>query len=119
MMPNQFRRLALAIPGAVEASHMNHPDFRIGGRIFATLGYPDDHFGMVKLSPADQRLFIEKAPAVFAPCAGAWGRNGATSVALRKAKTSEVQLALKAGAQLLHPGVEMKKISRPRRRPKL
>ena len=57
MTADRFRRLALEISGAIESSHMNHPDFRIGGRIFASLGYPDDEHGMVKLTPEQQRIF--------------------------------------------------------------
>src|SRR5207302_3548375 len=85
MTPAQFRKLALGIPDAVESAHMGHPDFRVNGKIFATLGYPDETSGMVKLSPEEQALFIEKAPGVFHPCNGAWGRQGATNVALAAA----------------------------------
>jgi hypothetical protein len=95
MTANKFRALALALPEAIEASHMGHPDFRIHGRIFATLGYPDDNFGMVKLPAEQQGSFIAEAPTVFAPCAGAWGRNGATSVHLKAAKAGDVRAALK------------------------
>ena len=77
-----FRKAALTLPGAVESAHMNHPDFRVGGRIFATLGYPDAGSGMVKLTPEQQASFIDRSPEAFEPCAGAWGRNGATSVHL-------------------------------------
>ena len=58
MTPNGFRELALILPEAIESAHMHHPDFRVGGRIFATLGYPDEHSAMVKLSPDDQKEFI-------------------------------------------------------------
>src|SRR5580765_1217347 len=119
MTANQFRRLALAISGAVEASHMNHPDFRIGGRIFASLGYPDEDSGMVKLPLADQKSLIEKAPGVFAPCAGAWGRNGATSVALPRARMGDVQAALKAASEQLSQASVKPKSSRPRPRRRL
>jgi len=61
---------------------MNHPDFRIAGKIFASLGYPDDEHAMVKLTPEQQQLFLKKAPKVFTPCAGVWGERGATSVSL-------------------------------------
>jgi hypothetical protein len=101
MTPNKFRSLALAIPEAIEGSHMDHADFRIQGKVFATLGYPDGSFGMVKLSPQEQRSFIKKAPATFAPCAGAWGKNGATSVSLAKAKADEVRDALEAAHEYL------------------
>jgi hypothetical protein len=86
MTPDGFRRLALSQPEAVESAHMNHPDFRVAGRIFATLGYPDDAWGMVKLSPIDQELFIQADPETFSPVKGAWGKGGATRVQLRTAK---------------------------------
>ena len=94
MTPDQFRSIALAIPGAIESSHMNHPDFRISGRIFATLGYPDDQHGMVALTPGQQRSILKKAPSVFSPCAGAWGRQGATSVYLKSARVALLRSAL-------------------------
>src|SRR5882724_11827263 len=73
MTIDHFRRMALEIPTAVEQSHMNHPDFRIAGRIFASLGVPDENWGMVKLTPEQQRTFIKKAPEVFRLSRGAWG----------------------------------------------
>ena len=78
---------------------MNHPDFRIQGRIFASLGYPDDDHGMVKLTPEKQRSFLKKAPEVFAPCAGAWGRRGSTSVHLAAAKVDLLRAALEAASK--------------------
>jgi len=90
-----FRKLALSLPGAVESAHMNHPDFRIGGKIFASLGYPDEGWGMVKLTPEQQVLFIERAPGAFQPCAGVWGQRGATNVCLALAKEKVVMAALK------------------------
>jgi hypothetical protein len=80
-----FRQLALALPEAVEVGHMGHPDFRVQGKIFATLGYPDDRWAMVKLTPEQQTAFIESAPAVFVPVQGGWGRKGATNVRLVEA----------------------------------
>ena len=91
--------MALQIPGALEASHMRHPDFRIAGKIFATLGYPNKDWAMVKLTPEQQRKFIEKAPTVFRACNGAWGRDGATNVDLAQAKLSIVRAALEAAAK--------------------
>ncbi len=99
MTTDDFRRMALALPGAVESSHMNHPDFRVGGKIFATLGAPDEHHGMVKLTPEQQRLWLRKAPRVFHPASGAWGRGGSTSVLLPVATKPEVRQALKAAWQ--------------------
>src|SRR2546430_14791880 len=99
MTIDHFRRMALEIPTAVEQSHMNHPDFRIAGRIFASLGVPDENWGMVKLTPEQQRGFIRKAPRDFKPCSGAWGRQGYTNVYLASAKASVVRAALDAAAK--------------------
>jgi len=99
MTTDEFRKMALEIPTAVERSHMNHPDFRVAGRIFASLGVPDENWGMVKLTPEQQRAFIGKAPKVFKPCSGAWGRRGYTNVYLASAKASVVRPALDAAAR--------------------
>jgi hypothetical protein len=99
MTNDEFRTMALEIPTAVEQSHMNHPDFRVTGKIFASLGAPDANWGMVKLTPDQQRAFIEKAPKVFKPCSGAWGRAGATNVYLPAAKATIVRTALNAAAK--------------------
>ena len=96
MTAAEFRKLALALPDAVECAHMNHPDFRVGGRIFATLGYPNAAWGMVKLYPDQQQAFIKAAPKAFAPVKGAWGKKGCTSVFLEKARKPKVQEALHA-----------------------
>jgi hypothetical protein len=97
MTAEQFRRLALSFPEAVESSHMNHPDFRVrGGKIFATLAYPDEKWGMVKLSPEQQEEFVRAKPEVFVPVKGGWGRGGATSVLLRVAKSRELRPAMAA-----------------------
>ena len=77
MTPNQFRKIALAFDGAVEASHMSHPDFRAAnGKIFATLN-EDETRGMASLTE-QQADFIERDPEVFVPASGAWGRGGST-----------------------------------------
>ena len=76
-----FRRIALGMTGAVEGSHMAHPDFRVDGRIFATL-HPDGKRGMVKLTPDQQREFVDASPSAFEPASGAWGRQGCTMVRL-------------------------------------
>ena len=96
MTADDFRRLALSLPEASESAHMNHPDFRVGGKIFATLGYPDDGWGMVALTPVDQQLVVAAAPEVFVPAKGAWGRRGATLVHLQKAKKTAVRDAMAA-----------------------
>jgi hypothetical protein len=89
-----FRRLALSLPEASESAHMGHPDFRVRGKIFATIGWPDQGWAMVKLTPEQQAAFVEGAPAVFTPVKGGWGRRGATTVRLRAAKTAVVRHAL-------------------------
>src|SRR2546425_3705093 len=99
MTNDEFRKLALEIPKAIERSHMNHPDFRVAGKIFASLGVPDKNWGMVKLTPEQQHAFIKKAPAVFKPCSGAWGRQGATNVYLASARANVVRAALNAAAK--------------------
>jgi hypothetical protein len=88
--------MALGFPEVVEASHMDHPDFRVRGKIFATLGYPADGWGMVKLTPTDQQLLVAAHPDVFVPAKGAWGRKGATTVLLEAAKKRTVGDALAA-----------------------
>ena len=79
---DDFRRIALSFPGAEERAHMNHPDFRVGGKIFATLGSPGQQWGMVALLPEQQELALEAEPEAFKPAAGAWGRGGSTLVKL-------------------------------------
>ena|SRR5688572_11961111 len=99
MTIEEFRVAALKVPGAIEAAHMDHPDFRVNGKIFASLGYPDDGWGMVKLTPTQQRTFMKEAPRIFSPCAGAWGKAGATSVHLALIKKRILGKALNAAAQ--------------------
>jgi hypothetical protein len=79
---NDFRRLALAFPGAEERAHMGHPDFRVGGKIFATLHAPEKGTGAVMLLPEQQELAMDAEPEAFSPAAGAWGRGGSTIVRL-------------------------------------
>ena len=82
MTPAGFRRLALGLRDAIEQAHHGHPDFRVGGRIFATLGYPDKKWGVVILTPDQQRSFVREYPGMFVPAAGAWGEQGNTTVRL-------------------------------------
>lgn len=84
MTAKGFRNLALSMPGAIEAEHMGHPDFRVNGKIFATL-WDDMKSGMVKLTPELQRELVAENPEMFAPVNGAWGANGATRVILEHA----------------------------------
>jgi hypothetical protein len=94
MTADEFRRIALSFPEAVEGSHMGHADFRVGGKIFATLGYPNESFGVVMLSPADQDLIMRDHPSTFARAAGKWGASGSTTVTLRGASKRAVATAL-------------------------
>jgi hypothetical protein len=82
MTARDFRRLALSLPEVTEQAHMGHPDFRVRGKIFATLGYPDDTRGMVRLRHDQQEALTRACPEVFVPVPGGWGRRGATHVIL-------------------------------------
>src|SRR5690242_18909947 len=86
MTADDFRKLALSFPDTEERSHMNHPDFRVRGKIFATLGYPDGNSGMVSLTPEEQQNYLGAAPDAFTPAKGVWGRKGATMVNLKAAR---------------------------------
>ena len=90
MTPAQFRRIALGMDGAVEASHMSHPDFRAAnGRIFATLN-EDQTRGMASLTPEQQTDLMARSPETFVPAAGAWGRGGSTMIVLKNAEAEIV-----------------------------
>ncbi len=94
MTPEEFRKMALSLPQASEGAHMGHPDFRVGGKIFATLSPPGLGWAMVKLTPEQQESFVQAEPEVFTPFNGAWGRGGATKVQLRAAKKRSLRTAL-------------------------
>jgi hypothetical protein len=83
---HDFRRIALSLEGAEESSHMGNPDFRVGGRIFATLASADKGYGNLMLTPEQQAVLVEELPEVFVPVAGGWGRMGATHIRLAAAK---------------------------------
>src|SRR5258708_37516785 len=85
MTPSDFRRIALSMEGAQEGSHMGAADFRVGGRIFATLAAVSKGYGNLMLTPDHQAEFVAERPDVFIPIAGGWGRNGATHVRLSAA----------------------------------
>ena len=91
MTANDFRRLALSLPEVAEAAHMGHPDFRVAGKIFATLGYPASGWGVVCLKPEQQELFVRAEPKSFVPVKGGWGRAGNTNVRLRAAQPHPVR----------------------------
>lgn len=102
MTANEFRSLALHFPEASEGAHMGHADFRVCGKIFATLG-PDEDWAMVKLTPDQQALLVRAEPAVFQPFRGAWGRRGSTKVCLVAAHELTVQQALTAAWRNVAP----------------
>jgi hypothetical protein len=94
MTTEQFRRLALSLPEVLEQAHHGHPDFRVGGKVFATLGYPGGEWAMVKLTSAQQRQIVKAGPGTFSPVKGGWGSKGATQVHLEAAETAEIRRAL-------------------------
>jgi hypothetical protein len=91
--PNDFRRIALGMHGAMEGEHMAHPDFRANGRIFATLSQ-DPGWGMIKLTPEQQQALVRAEPDTFVPAKGAWGRGGSTMVRLASADGDTVGEAM-------------------------
>ncbi len=103
MTPDGFRKLALSLGEACESAHLDHPDFRVRKKIFATLGYPDRTWAMVKLTPAQQQSFVRAQPGVFMPVKGGWGLKGSTHVKLRMATVAIVQPALDAAWQNVAP----------------
>jgi hypothetical protein len=94
MDADDFRRIALSLEGAEEGSHMGKPDFRVGGRIFATLASADQGYGNLMLTPGQQAAFVEELPEVFVPIAGGWGRMGMTHIRLGAAKEEVLAGAL-------------------------
>jgi len=96
MTEDEFRALALSLPATEEGAHMGHPDFRVRGKIFASISKPGAGLGMVKLTPELQRDFLLTDPRTFQAAAGAWGRGGATGVRLEVADEHAVRRALRA-----------------------
>ena len=96
MTAAEFRRAALSLPGATEGAHMGHPDFRVSGKIFATLGYPTPGSATIMLSPSEQDLLMQALPTVVNRAAGAWGSAGSTTVVLRTAPRHAVTVALES-----------------------
>jgi hypothetical protein len=103
MTTEEFRKIALSLPEAVESEHMNHPDFRVRGKIFATLAYPNTAWAMVRLPPRSQEEVIFAEPKVFSPVKGAWGRQGATRVDLKSAKKTSLRKAMIAAWRNVAP----------------
>ena len=108
MTAREFCKIALSLPETEERAHMSHPDFRVGGKIFATLGYPDKTRGMVKLSPEDQHYFSKDHPEMFVPLKGTWGKRGATSVFLKEADKDVLAKAIRAAWKFNAPKRLMK-----------
>jgi hypothetical protein len=100
MTAADFRRIALSFDGAEEGSHMGAVDFRVGGRIFATLASVKDGFGNLMLTPEIQAEFVGEAPDLFVPVAGGWGRMGATHIRLVKSNRDILTGALSAAWKL-------------------
>jgi hypothetical protein len=109
-----FRRIALSLEGAEEGSHFGAADFRVGGRIFATLAAVKQGYGNLMITPEQQAMFVAEAPEVFVPIPGGWGRNGATHVALAKATEDVLLGALRTAWNLR---VEKNQKTRQRRTP--
>jgi hypothetical protein len=109
MNADDFRRLALSLEGAEEGSHMGAADFRVGGRIFATLASQSQGYGNLMLTPEVQTAFVEEAPDVFVPIAGGWGRMGATHIRLAAASEDVLAGALRTAWK-----IRVEKNARPR-----
>jgi len=97
---DDFRRIALSLEGTEESSHMGQPDFRVGGRIFATLAAAAQGYGNLMLTPEQQAAFVEGLPEVFIPIAGGWGKNGATHIRLAAANKDVLEGALRTAWKL-------------------
>jgi len=112
MTPAAFRKLALSLEGATEGTHGGHADFRAGGRVFASLGYPDKQWAMVKLMPEQQQMLVSAEPRIFVAVKGTWGLRGATGVRLAAADVRTVRSALTMAWQ----HVTAPKLARTKRR---
>jgi hypothetical protein len=97
---SEFRQIALSLKGAEEGSHMGAVDFRVGGRIFATLAHERQGYGNLMLTPEQQAAFVEELPDVFLPVHGGWGRNGATHVRLAVVSEDVLEGALRTAWKL-------------------
>ena len=94
MSANRFRKIALSLPEVIEGAHHGIADFRVGNRIFATLGHPDKDWGMVKLTPEQQAVVVEAEAEIFRPVPGGWGKGSSTNVRLAKADQVTLRSAL-------------------------
>jgi hypothetical protein len=100
MTAADFHRIALSLDGAEEGSHMGATDFRVGGRIFATLASVDQGYGNLMLTPEQQADFVRESPEMFLPVAGGWGRMGATHILLAAASEDVLAGALRTAWKL-------------------
>jgi YjbR len=100
MTAADFRRIALSLEGAEESSHMGSPDFRVGGRIFATLASQAEGYGNLMLTPELQADFVGELPEVFLPIKGGWGRMGATHIVLAQVTKDVLAGALRSAWKL-------------------
>jgi hypothetical protein len=100
MNASDFRRIALSLEGAEEGSHMGSVDFRVGGRIFATLAHVKEGYGNLMLTPEQQADFVGERPDLFVPIAGGWGRMGMTHIRLSAATEDVLEGALRAAWKL-------------------
>jgi len=117
MTTKDFRRIALSLPGAEESSHMGAPDFRVGGRVFATLASQSQGYGNLMLAPEQQAAFVEEQPDVFVPIAGGWGRMGMTHIRLAAANEDVLAGALRTAWKLrLEKNAKPAAKKRPRKR---
>jgi hypothetical protein len=112
MTADEFRQLALSFPEVEESSHMGHPDFRVGGKIFATIA-ADGERGALKVTPGQQAVLTRTEPNAFEPAAGAWGRNGSTMVTFANADEATVRQALAAAWKNTAPKRLLKAASPP------
>jgi hypothetical protein len=103
LTPSDFREIALSLPEAGESSHMGHPDFRVSGKVFATLEYPDKEHGVVILDPEQQAKFVTAAPKTFTVVKGFWGKRGATQVLLASATRPNLRAAIGAAWRRVAP----------------
>ena len=111
MNVKDFRRIALSFEGAEESSHMGQPDFRVGGRIFATLASQHLGYGNLMLTPEQQETFVQELPEVFLPVSGGWGRMGATHIRLTAANEDVLRGALQTAWKL-----RLEKNAKPRKK---
>jgi|SRR3954462_14875537 hypothetical protein len=102
MTVDEFRSIALSLPESEERSHMDHPDFRVGGKIFATIS-PDGLSGMAKLKPEQQEILLRTEGKAFRPASGAWGRGGATMIDLELGDEKVIKSALTAAWKNIAP----------------